>query len=65
MSTVVVGLIRYAHLSQEHKKKAVQLLNGLTSMSQNVTKPDFSSFKASDNQAQHPEITSKYLPVSV
>ena len=37
--------LRYAHLSQEHKKKAVNLLNGLTapsptecSMSQNVTK---------------------------
>jgi integrase len=34
--------MRYAHLSQEHKKKAVNLLNGLTSsvksdMSQNVT----------------------------
>jgi integrase len=34
--------LRYAHLSQEHKKKAVNLLNGLTSMSQNVTKPAFS-----------------------
>lgn len=31
----------YAHLSQEHKKKAVSLLNGLTSspMSQKVTNP--------------------------
>jgi integrase len=34
--------LRYAHLSQEHKKKAVNLLNGLTrsvksDMSQNVT----------------------------
>jgi len=34
--------LRYAHLSQEHKKKAVSLLNGLTGftkpdMSQNVT----------------------------
>jgi len=34
--------LRYAHLSQEHKKKAVSLLSGLTSsvkfdMSQNVT----------------------------
>jgi integrase len=31
--------LRYAHLSQEHKKKAVNLLNGLTAggMSQNVT----------------------------
>jgi len=34
--------MRYAHLSQEHKKQAVNLLNGLTSsiksdMSQNVT----------------------------
>ena len=34
--------LRYAHLSQEHKKKAVNLLNGLTTpiksdMSQNVT----------------------------
>ena len=31
--------LRYAHLSQEHKKKAVNLLNGLTStevMSRNV-----------------------------
>ena len=41
--------LRYAHLSQEHKKKAVNLLNGLTahktptksSMSQNVTNLDF------------------------
>jgi len=38
--------MRYAHLSQEHKKKAVNLLNGLTafpakkSMSQNVTSSD-------------------------
>ncbi|MFC1891865.1 tyrosine-type recombinase/integrase [Thermodesulfobacteriota bacterium] len=36
--------LRYAHLSQEHKKKAVNLLNGLTgsvkpNMSQNVTFP--------------------------
>ena len=36
--------LRYAHLSQEHKKKAVNLLNGLTGyvkpdMSQNVTNP--------------------------
>ena len=41
--------LRYAHLSQEHKKKAVNLLNGLTAsasktpaeknMSQNVTNP--------------------------
>jgi integrase len=36
--------LRYAHLSQEHKKKAVNLLNGLTDyvksdMSQNVTNP--------------------------
>jgi integrase len=27
--------LRYAHLSQDHKKKAVNLLNGLTGMSQN------------------------------
>ena len=42
--------LRYAHLSQDHKKKAVNLPNGLTAienkaikdgMSQNVTKPDF------------------------
>jgi integrase len=38
----------YAHLSPEHKKKAVNLLNGLTApappadLSQNVTKPIFS-----------------------
>jgi hypothetical protein len=25
----------YSHLSQEHKKKAVDLLNGLTALSQN------------------------------
>ena len=33
--------LRYAHLSQDHKKKAVSLLNGLTSAktSQNVTNP--------------------------
>jgi len=31
--------LRYAHLSPEHKKKTVNLLNGLTTveMSQNVT----------------------------
>jgi hypothetical protein len=42
--------MRYSHLSQEHKNKAVNLLNGLTAFgtqaknvdaSQNVTKPDF------------------------
>jgi hypothetical protein len=36
--------LRYAHLSQEHKKKAVNLLNGLTAfsgLSQNVTKAVF------------------------
>ena len=27
--------LRYAHLSQEHKKKAVNLLNGLTALSRN------------------------------
>jgi hypothetical protein len=27
--------LRYSHLSQEHKKKAVNLLNGLTALSQN------------------------------
>jgi integrase len=34
--------LRYAHLSQEHKRSAVNLLNGLTGtapMSQNVTNP--------------------------
>jgi integrase len=44
--------LRYAHLSQEHKQKAVNLLNGLTaaqnpSMSQNVTKPLCSPSEAS------------------
>jgi integrase len=34
--------LRYAHLSQEHKRKAVNLLNGLV-MSQNVTKPIFAT----------------------
>ncbi len=36
--------LRYAHLSQEHTKKAVNLLNGLTAfsgLSQNVTKAVF------------------------
>lgn len=37
--------LRYAHLSQEHKKKAVNLLNGLTAASQNVTKPDFAAIE--------------------
>ena len=42
--------LRYAHLSQEHKKKAVSLLEGMTSpsgvvMSQNVTKPTFDTKK--------------------
>ncbi len=45
--------LRYAHLSQEHKKKAVNLLNGLTALStqayrdgvpQNVTKNNFDLF---------------------
>jgi hypothetical protein len=27
--------LRYAHLSQEHKKKAVNLLNGLTALKSN------------------------------
>ena len=33
--------LRYAHLTQEHKKAAVNLLNGLTTsrLSQNVTLP--------------------------
>lgn len=34
--------MRYSHLSEEHKKKAVNLLNGLTAfgkVSQTVTKP--------------------------
>ena len=31
-------IMRYAHLSQEHKKKAVNLLNGLTSSKTTVTK---------------------------
>ncbi|MGA2331555.1 MAG: site-specific integrase [Syntrophales bacterium] len=48
--TTMTMTLRYAHLSQDHKKKAVNLLNGLTAldnkavedgMSQNVTKPDF------------------------
>jgi integrase len=34
--------LRYAHLSQEHKKKAVNLLNDLV-MSQNVTNPAFNT----------------------
>jgi hypothetical protein len=33
--------LRYAHLSHEHKKKAVNLLNGLTAMAQNGTKDAF------------------------
>jgi hypothetical protein len=49
--------LRYAHLSGDHKKKAVNLLNGLTaidnkavedSMSQNVTKSDFKAFQAAN-----------------
>ena len=52
--------LRYAHLSQEHKKKAVNLLNGLTAgkksrVSQNVTFSD-------SHQTPHtqvPEITGR------
>ena len=40
--------LRYAHLGQEHKKKAVNLLNGLTSMSQNVTKPNCAAIMQSE-----------------
>ncbi len=32
--------LRYAHLSQHHKKKAVNLLNGLTAKSSVLQKPD-------------------------
>jgi integrase len=52
--------LRYAHLAEEHKKKAVNLLKGLTaptsktpadfSMSQNVTNP---GFVKSENQLSH------------
>ncbi len=38
--------LRYAHLGEEQKKKAVNLLNGLTAMSQNVTKCDFLASEA-------------------
>ena len=30
--------MRYAHLSQEHKKKAVNLLNGLTALNEEPAK---------------------------
>lgn len=43
--------LRYARLSQEHKKKALNLLNGFTSMSQNVTKSDFSA-KEQDRRSE-------------
>jgi hypothetical protein len=44
--------LRYAHLSQDHKKKAVNLLNGLTAMSQNVTKSDSAKI-AQDKDAEN------------
>jgi len=33
--------LRYAHLTQEHKRNAVNLLNGLTTKGQNSTMSDF------------------------
>ena len=33
--TTMIMTLRYAHLSQEHKKKAVNLLNGLTASAEN------------------------------
>jgi integrase len=46
--------MRYAHLSQEHKKKAVNLLNGITSfdtLSQTVTNPPQTTKKESAKSA--------------
>jgi len=37
--------MRYAHLSQEHKKKAVNLLNGLTSKKGNDKQEEFKGAK--------------------
>lgn len=45
--------LRYAHLSQEHKRKAVNLLNGLTAQKKEPTK-DFC----------HKTVTSAVIPVS-
>lgn len=61
--TTMTMTLRYSHLSQEHKNKAVNLLNGLTAygtqtenidVSQNVTKPDF-------NPSFEPRQTANYL----
>ncbi len=54
--------LRYAHLSQEHKKKAVNLLNGLTApqkevLSQIVTNPASDPLKTNQSLAN----SSKYL----
>ena len=54
--------LRYAHLSQEHKKKAVNLLNGLTAsknktgndLSQNVTNDHFDASVPYPHPSQAP-----------
>ena len=48
--------LRYAHLSQEHKKKAVNLLNGLTAppkevLSQIVTNPALNPLERDQSSA--------------
>jgi hypothetical protein len=54
--------LRYAHLSQEHRKKSINILNGLTglgksAMSQNVTFGLKSKNLKVANQSQDIEIT--------
>ena len=44
---------RYAHLSQEHKKKAVNLLNGLTTSAEN-TPADYVNSDMSQNVTNDP-----------
>jgi len=52
--------LRYAHLSQEHKKKAVNLLNGLTSpasMSKNVKNNDFQAAENEETEKMQRQVT--------
>ena len=44
--------LRYAHLTQEHKRNAVNLLNGLTAKGQNSSMSDYVRFSESEENAE-------------
>ena len=48
----ITMMLRYAHLTQEHKRKAVNLQNGLAAKGKNYSMSDYVRFSESEENAE-------------